>query len=109
VKKEDPAEIKATSTLYEIEVEMSKDNYNVLMAILLNNFSEKGSFESVDKRTCSLTPRSRPTPTWRAACWRTTGGTSRSTDGKKNTSFFAPSQSLLVFHLGFMGADMRRA
>ena len=48
-KKEDPAEIRATGTLYEIRAEMSKNDYDVLMAILINNFSEKGSFESSKK------------------------------------------------------------
>ena len=38
-KKDDPAEIRATGTLYEIRAEMSKNDYDVLMAILINNFS----------------------------------------------------------------------
>lgn len=43
-RKEDPAEIKASGTLYEIRAEMSKSDYDILMAILVNNFSEKGAF-----------------------------------------------------------------
>ncbi len=45
-RKHDPAELKVTGTLYEIRLELSKSDYNVLMAILTNNFSEKGSFQT---------------------------------------------------------------
>ncbi len=44
-KKQDPAELKVTGTLYEIKLELSKSDYDVVMAILTNNFLEKGSFE----------------------------------------------------------------
>lgn len=44
-KKEDPAEICISGTLYKIEAEISKGDYSVLMALITENFSEKGSFE----------------------------------------------------------------
>jgi vacuolar protein sorting-associated protein 13A/C len=45
-RKEDPAELIVTGTLYEIDLEMSKEDYNVTMAMLQSNFSEKGEFET---------------------------------------------------------------
>ena len=44
-KKGDPAEIKASGTLHEINVQLSKNDYDVILAVLMNNFSEQGSFE----------------------------------------------------------------
>jgi hypothetical protein len=46
MKKEDPAEISVSGTLYRIEAEMSKGDYSVLMAILTENFGEKGAFKT---------------------------------------------------------------
>lgn len=44
----DPAEISVTGTLKKILAEMSKEDYNVLMGILMNNFSQKGEFEQAE-------------------------------------------------------------
>ncbi|TRY69082.1 hypothetical protein TCAL_09656 [Tigriopus californicus] len=44
----DPAEISVRGTLKRIWAEMSKGDYDVLMGILLNNFSQKGEFEQVE-------------------------------------------------------------
>ena len=41
----DPAELKVTGVLKEISASMSRGDYNVLMAILVENFQEKGDFE----------------------------------------------------------------
>ena len=41
----DPAELKVTGVLKEISASMSTGDYNVLMAILVENFQEKGEFE----------------------------------------------------------------
>ena len=43
--KDDPAELKVTGVLKEISASMSRGDYNVLMAILVENFQEKGEFE----------------------------------------------------------------
>ena len=45
MKEDDPAELLVKGTLYQIILETSKEDYNVLLAILQNNFSEKGEFE----------------------------------------------------------------
>ena len=45
--KTDPAEIAVSGTLYRIEAAISKGDYNVLMAILTENFLEKGAFQTV--------------------------------------------------------------
>ena len=44
--KADPAELAVSGTLYRIEAAISKGDYNVLMAILTENFSEKGAFQT---------------------------------------------------------------
>ena len=49
MKKDDPAEISISGTLYRIEAEISKGDFSVLMAIILENFGEKGAFESAAK------------------------------------------------------------
>jgi hypothetical protein len=46
-KKDDPAEISVSGTLYKIEAEMSKGDYSIVMAILSENFGEKGAFQLV--------------------------------------------------------------
>ena len=45
-RKEDPAELKVTGTLKQVDLELSKEDYNVMMALLQSNFSEKGAFDS---------------------------------------------------------------
>ncbi len=44
-KKEDPAELKVTGQLHQIAIDLSKGDYDVMMAVLLNNFQEKGAFQ----------------------------------------------------------------
>ena len=53
-KKEDPAELKVTGTLNQVDLELSKDDYNVVMALLQSNFSEKGVFESSPDATSAV-------------------------------------------------------
>ena len=45
MKRTDPAEIAISGTLYEIDVDLSKSDYGIMMNILTRNFSEKGSFD----------------------------------------------------------------
>lgn len=45
--KDDPAEISVSGTLYRIEAEISKGDYGVMMAILTENFGEKGAFKTM--------------------------------------------------------------
>ena len=47
LKKDDPAEIRVSGDLYQIKIGISKGDYSVLMAILTENFGEKGAFETV--------------------------------------------------------------
>ena len=51
--KEDPAELKVTGTLKQVDLELSKEDYNVVMALLQSNFSEKGAFASQQDVTLS--------------------------------------------------------
>ena len=52
----DPAELKVTGVLKEISASMSRGDYNVLMAILVENFQEKGDFE-LSKNEPKRSPR----------------------------------------------------
>jgi len=54
LKKDDPAEISISGTLYKIEAEISKGDYSVLMALISENFSEKGTFEVLVKMNFSI-------------------------------------------------------
>ena len=45
-KKDDPAELKVTGTLEQVDLELSKEDYDVMIALLQSNFSEKGAFDS---------------------------------------------------------------
>ena len=45
LKKTDPPELSVTGTLCEIKVELSKEDYGVMMSMLNENFNEKGQFE----------------------------------------------------------------
>ena len=57
LKKDDPPELKVEGALKQIRLELSRGDYNVLMAILMENFSEKGNFEvSSLKRPPSARP-----------------------------------------------------
>lgn len=47
LKKDDPAEVSISGTLYRIEADISKGDYSVLMAIISENFGEKGAFQTV--------------------------------------------------------------
>lgn len=57
------ATLMIAGTLYQIKAELSKGDYNVLMAILTENFSEKGDFEiqkrSLDKAALVLPIKSK--------------------------------------------------
>ena len=44
--KDDPAELKVTGTLEQVDLELSKEDYDVMIALLQSNFSEKGAFDS---------------------------------------------------------------
>ena len=44
LKKSDPAEFSVNGTLHQIKVYLSREDYNVMMALLQQNFSEKGQF-----------------------------------------------------------------
>ena len=46
MKKEDPAEISVSGTLYRIEAEISKGDFGVLMAFISENIGEKGAFQT---------------------------------------------------------------
>lgn len=52
MKKGDPAEISISGTLYRIEVEISKGDFAVLMAVT-ENFGEKGAFQTAKASTAS--------------------------------------------------------
>ncbi len=58
IKKEDPAEICISGTLYKIEADISKGDYSVVMALITENFSEKGSFEVLYLKQVLEVPRS---------------------------------------------------
>lgn len=49
IKEEDIPEIQVKGTLHEIEVELSKDDYNALIAMVIENFQELGVMEPVNK------------------------------------------------------------
>lgn len=50
-RREDPPELSVQGTLYQITLELSRQDYNVLMALLQNNFTEKGEFETLQQRS----------------------------------------------------------
>ena len=49
IKEEDIPEIQVKGTLHEIQVELSKDDYNALIAMVIENFQERGIMEPVNK------------------------------------------------------------
>ena len=49
VKEVDIPEIQIKGTLHEIRVDLSKDDYNALIAMLIENFQEQGVMEPVNK------------------------------------------------------------
>ena len=53
-KKDDPAELKITGTLKQVDLELSKEDYNVVLALLQSNFSEKGAFDSQPEAALSV-------------------------------------------------------
>ena len=60
--KNDPPEFKICGRLYEIKLDLSRGDYNVIMEFLLKNFNEKGVMEKRQNLTTKTNKGLEPLP-----------------------------------------------
>ena len=109
IKEEDIPEIQVKGSLHEIEVELSKDDYNALIAMVIENFQERGVMEPVNKST-SMPKKSLHLPLENKNKYSSQISISSRTSKKSLdviTQGKSPKAKLAEFDITFKGARMK--
>eukprot|EP00092_Neocalanus_flemingeri_P033380 GFUD01036296.1.p1 GENE.GFUD01036296.1~~GFUD01036296.1.p1 ORF type:complete len:2741 (+),score=704.42 GFUD01036296.1:512-8224(+) len=111
-KEADLPEIKVKGTLYEIRAELSKDDYNTLIAMVIENFQEKGVLEPVNKtasmsnKNLNLPIESRTGPKYTSQL-SISSRKSRNSDSFDMTKGKSSKAKLAEFNIIFKGFKVR--